>query len=217
MNTLELLNSYKDGNISTDQLRQHLAGQHQDENRRRPLSEGQKGLWMLWKSAPDSWAYNVPVCFKTENRLDTALFQRACTTVFAQHRLLNNEIEEIDGVPWQFINQQRPIRVDIQDLSALDEPAVIAEVQHEARRPFQLINGPLARVSLFELGGQSSIVLFTFHHIIFDGGSAVTLLEALARAYGALSRGETPICPSLVPGFYDFVDEERQLLDGEEG
>ncbi|MCK9395482.1 MAG: SDR family NAD(P)-dependent oxidoreductase [Methylobacter sp.] len=43
-----------------------------------PLSEGQKGLWLLHQFAPQMSAYNIPVALRFSAGLDVGLFRQAC-------------------------------------------------------------------------------------------------------------------------------------------
>ena len=68
MNPREILLAFKAGTLSKDEVRAKLRAL-QKPLQRRPLSEGQRGLWALQRMAPEMSAYNVPLCFRI--RADT--------------------------------------------------------------------------------------------------------------------------------------------------
>ncbi|HYN21075.1 MAG TPA: amino acid adenylation domain-containing protein, partial [Thermoanaerobaculia bacterium] len=87
--------------------------------------------------------------------------------------------------------------------------------QNEARRPFDLLQGPLFHSTLLVLGETGHRLLVTLHHMICDGWS----LEILAREVGALYRQE-PL-PALSFQYADYADWQRrwpgEILDEQLG
>ncbi|CAM5356635.1 Amino acid adenylation domain-containing protein OS=Streptomyces microflavus OX=1919 GN=Smic_82470 PE=4 SV=1 [Streptomyces microflavus] len=63
-----------------------------------PLSEGQRGLWALAKMEPETYAYNVPVCFSFAD-VDTAALQAAFRDTLSRHPLLSAAVRETDDGP----------------------------------------------------------------------------------------------------------------------
>ncbi|MBV9108645.1 MAG: amino acid adenylation domain-containing protein, partial [Gemmatimonadetes bacterium] len=84
----------------------------------------------------------------------------------------------------------------------------------EAARPFDLEQGPLARVHLYRLDADHHVLLLNLHHVITDGWSTGVLLRDLAALYGAFSRGEPS--PPSAPGlqYADYSAWQREHLSG---
>ena len=62
MNKKEILIAYKNGEFSKIEAYEKLRNLKENIFES-PLSEGQKGLWMLHHINPDMYAYNLPLCF----------------------------------------------------------------------------------------------------------------------------------------------------------
>ena len=81
------------------------------------------------------------------------------------------------------------------NLRALPEVERETEVQRlvveEARRPFDLAQGPLLRASVLQLADDEQVGLLTMHHIVSDGWSAGILIREMAALYQAF-------CPESV-------------------
>ncbi|MEM9154354.1 MAG: amino acid adenylation domain-containing protein [Cyanobacteria bacterium P01_F01_bin.33] len=87
----------------------------------------------------------------------------------------------------------------------------------EARRPFDLENGPVMRVRIFSRSATDHVLLLAVHHVAVDLWSITILLDELRFAYAAYSAGESPVLPELDLQYADFANKQAQLLDGETG
>jgi amino acid adenylation domain-containing protein len=105
------------------------------------------------------------------------------------------------------------------DLRNLPEPEREAEAQQlateEARRPFDLAQGPLLRAILLRLDKEEHVLLLTMHHIVSDGWSMGILFRELSALYGAFSVGKPSPLPELPIQYADFAVWQRQWLQGE--
>ncbi|WP_406346326.1 amino acid adenylation domain-containing protein [Streptomyces sp. NBC_00648] len=215
MNEDQILAGFKAGTLSADdvlafyeELQRHAA--------ERPLSEGQKGLWLLHRLRPDADVYNVPVCFRTDAPLDVDRLRRAFALVVAAHGQLSSAVTEQDGVPYLVARPDRPVHFRHERVPGLSEDALLAEVRRAAKTPFDLASDPLARAYVYETDAPGAVVLLVFHHLVFDGASTPLFLRDLASAYETLGRGADWTSPT--PDVYDeFVRWEQSFLDGPEG
>jgi len=177
-----------------------------------PLSFAQQRLWFLDRLEGAGATYNLPVALRVDGRLDVDLLQRGLEEIVARHDSLRTTFVIIDGTPRQVIDQGRPFRLAVVDLSGLEaEPArhhakLIAN--REAFTPFDLERGPLLRVTY--LRGDEQALLITMHHIIADGWSVNVFINEIATLYGGDATLPTP---ELQYG--DFAHWQRQWLQGE--
>ncbi|WP_316187516.1 MULTISPECIES: condensation domain-containing protein, partial [unclassified Bradyrhizobium] len=145
--TSRLLFAYRDGKISrSDVLRSlyEIGGRY----RRSPLSEGQKGLWWLQKTSASSSVYNIALCSRLDGRVESGLLEQALSLVVKRHPVLTGVICEENGVPYQQSRPGRRLSLAQEDISALDDEAVIPYLKELAKAPFLLAEGPLLRAHL---------------------------------------------------------------------
>ncbi|MFP5285119.1 MAG: condensation domain-containing protein, partial [Thermoanaerobaculia bacterium] len=177
-------------------------------------SFAQERLWVLHQMVPDSPLYNVFQALDLSGPLDEAALERAFSEAARRHETLRTRFEIVRGRPMQVVEPHRPRPLPVVDLRGLP-PALRQEeadrlVREEARRPFDLLRGPLLRLALLRLGGSSRLLL-NLHHVLCDGWS----LDVLAREVAALYRGRT--LPELPFQYADYADWQRrwpaELLD----
>lgn len=207
-----LIADYRAGKVTEsevgDLLRRLRAGARTYE-----LSEGQRGLWALQKAYPQMTAYNVPLCFRVSG-LDEAVFERACRAVLRQHPVLSTVLGREGDRPVQSVDPGRELDYAHVDLRALPEAGASAAVEAEHKRPFAMEGEPLLRIRVFARPADSSIVLVSAHHIVFDGSSARLLAQALFDTYETLLAGGEPDAARAGADFEAFVREERATLPG---
>ena len=87
--------------------------------------------------------------------------------------------------------------------------------EKEARRPFDLAEGPNFRFDTLPAVPTEHVLLIVVHHIAFDGWSIGLLLQELATLYTAYSEGGTSPLPEPPIRYSDFACDQRQRLSGE--
>src|SRR5205085_11162105 len=83
-----------------------------------------------------------------------------------------------------------------------------------ARQPFELMRGPLLRVTLLRLDEHEHTLLFTMHHIVGDGWSLDVLTNDLAALYEARRQNIVASLPALPVQYSDFALWQREWLQG---
>ncbi|MFJ6208614.1 amino acid adenylation domain-containing protein [Lysinibacillus sp. NPDC092081] len=195
----------------TGDINTKIEPQEISENRY-PLSEGQKGLWMLEKMSPNMTAYNVPICFHVYQKIDLEKFKQAYSFVLEQHPILNSNIRTEKGIPYQFINSTQPVLFRHEDISTIETHNILPYLKEKVREPFSLENGPLIRMHLFSKTQQEHIVLINVNHIIFDGSSVVPFLTTLLNAYKNITEGIEPTKQASTINYNEFVKWQQEML-----
>src|SRR5436853_1748109 len=117
-----------------------------------PLSFAQQRLWFLDQLQPGSPAYNMPAAVYLTGVLDLAALQRSLSAIMCRHDVLRTTFVTLDGQPVQVVAPARAIALPLVDLQVLPEPeredASRQLAAAEARRPFDLLRGPLLRATL---------------------------------------------------------------------
>ena len=181
---------------------------------RSPLSDGQRGLWVLQKLAPEMSAYNIPLCYRTRQPLNVEAFAEACRLILKRHAVLADAIREEDGVPYRSAAATAAPFLYREDVSGIADEALLSVLRQKAKQPFALESGPLLRVHLLERSREETIVLLVIHHIAFDIGSMLPFMRELMASYRALARGERPALEAAPASYADFVAWERSMMSG---
>jgi amino acid adenylation domain-containing protein len=186
-----------------------------------PLSFAQQQLWLLAQFVPDIPVYNEPLTIRLGGPIDIVVLEKSFNELLSRHEALRTTfITGKDGQPIQIISSTITWNLPVVDLSKFPastrEDEYIQLATQEAKRPFDLINGPLFRAMLLRLDETDYRLCLTLHHIIFDGVSLYNVLfPELATLYQAFTNREPSPLPELTIQYADYVLWQRQWLQGE--
>jgi len=184
-----------------------------------PLSFAQQRLWFLDQLEPGSPLYNIPSAVRLTGRLDVVALERSLSEIVRRHEVLRTTFAAENGRPVQVIAPELTMTLPVVDLRDLPDAEREAEARRlateEARRPYDLTEGPLLRVTLLRLDGDEYVALLTMHHIASDGWSMGVLIGEIAALYDAFSTGKPSPLPELPIQYVDFAQWQRQWLQGE--
>ena len=184
------------------------------------LSFAQERLWFLAALEPESRAYNSGKAYHLKGPLNVVALQKSFEEILRRHEALRTTFASHDGSPVQVIAPHGPLKLPIIDLTIIpreqraEEAMLWAEA--EFRVPFDLTTGPLMRATLLRLDEQEHLLVFTVHHIVYDGWSADVLGRELSAFYDAISLGRAPDWPDLPIQYADCAAWQRQRLTGEQ-
>jgi amino acid adenylation domain-containing protein/thioester reductase-like protein len=182
-----------------------------------PLSFAQQRMWFLAQLEATS-SYNLPLAVRLEGKLNTKALEQAIDTIVLRHESLRTTFASVDGKPRQVITAISKVRLLVMNLQQVQanqrESCVHQLASEEARRPFDLVEGPLLRVSLLLLAPEDQVLLLTMHHIISDTWSLGIFVSELVELYQAFVRGESPLLPELPIQYADFACCQHQWLQG---
>ncbi|WP_437620402.1 non-ribosomal peptide synthase/polyketide synthase [Sorangium sp. So ce1151] len=167
-----------------------------------PLTEEQQALWFLHQLAPDSPAYTIARAARLGAGVDLAALRRAFDRLVERHAALRTTFGIRDGVPFQAVRERGACDFLVERGEALDEASLSARMAEEARRPFDLSNGPLIKVRVWPLPGGEHALLFAIHHIVADLWSIAVLVRELGALYTAEREGRAAALPPA-PAFLD--------------
>ena len=183
---------------------------------RLPLSFAQQRLWFIDQLEPGSAFYNIPAAVRLIGQLDIAALEMTFTEVVRRHEALRTSFVSVDGEPVQVINAPTAVRMEVTDLSALDEEEREATArrmaEEEAQKAFDLRDGLLLRGQILRMSESEHVMLFTMHHIASDGWSRGVLVKEVAALYEAYSQGLPSPLPELWIQYADFAHWQRTWL-----
>ena len=212
---------------SVVQLAPHLRGAHkpriplvrQDRPERIPLSNSQQRLWFIDQLEGSSAQYNLPEALRLRGELDVPALRQSIQAIVQRHETLRTHFAYADGTPFQIIAPELKVELPIEDLSTLPESEqqtrVLAALNQEFERPFDLSRGPLFRMRLFKLGERDYIFLRTLHHIISDGWSQAVFNNEFMQLYEAFHKGEANPLQPLAVQYADYAIWQRRWLTEE--
>ncbi len=181
-----------------------------------PLSFAQARLWFFSQLESESAAYNMPEPLRLIGELNVGAMERAIAEIIRRHEGLRTSFELVDDAPVQKITTVKFTLSPPIDLQSLSESAQSQRLKElaltEARRPFELSQAPLFRVTLIRLADRSHVLLLTMHHIISDGWSMNILVRELAALYQSYCANQPSTLPELPIQYADFASWQREWL-----
>ncbi|MFJ6866182.1 non-ribosomal peptide synthetase [Streptomyces termitum] len=177
-----------------------------------PTSSAQQRLWFLQERHPDGLAYTVTEAVRLRGPLDTGALRDALAAVVARHDQLRAVFDARGGELTQRV------------VPAAEHPFVLARhtvapggvadwLAAETAVPFDLSKGPLFRMSLLELGGDTWVLALVVHHIVTDGWSAELFFREAESAYRRLVEGAEPRWDRPAGDYREAVAGERRRLE----
>jgi amino acid adenylation domain-containing protein len=189
-------------------------------SRDQPLraSFAQQRLWFLDQLEPGNASYNVPAAVRLSGNLDLALLEQALQEVVRRQESLRTTFKATDGIPYQVIATEMPLRLTVEDFSHVPaddrESQAMARLRQEAARPFDLARDPLVRGHIVRLADREHIALVNMHHIISDLWSIGVLIREVAAIYDALRDDRPAALPAPTIQYADFSAWQRNWLHG---
>ncbi len=182
-----------------------------------PLSSGQQALWLLDRMAPGSATCSITRAARVRGPVDAPALERTLRRLQQRHPCLRAVFPVRAGQPVQRTLEVPPLCFSLEDASDWSDQCLLGRLTHESQRLFDLEHGPLLRVTLFMLGPQDSVLLFSVHHLVADFWSIAVLLDELGVLYSAECLGEPATLPDLPARYSDYVRWQEDLVAGPEG
>lgn len=185
-----------------------------------PVSFAQQRFWFFDQLVPGNVLYNtVAISLRIMGPLSVPTLEQCLQELVHRHEILRTTFHFVDGNPVQTICSPQPVNMIVLDLQAVPAPEREREAREsiaaDARRPFDLSQGPLFRVHLMQTGPEEHLFFLTMHHIITDHWSNGVLIGEIVALYNAFLVGEPSPLPELPIQYADFALWQRKWLQGE--
>ena len=180
-----------------------------------PTSLGQQRFWTLEQKSQSTSVLNIAVRFLLEGSLEPEFVKRSFNQIIARHEVLRTTFARVEDRPMQIISPVLTIDVPLIDVRCLEshrrEPEVDRLCLEEARKLFDLVNGPLLRVTLVRKAEKQYLLLLTVHHAIADYWSIGLMISEFATLYEAhVNRSEASFPELRIQVHGDFAIWERE-------
>lgn len=174
-----------------------------------PLSPAQERMWRADQGRPGCPALNGSFRFALEGAVDPNVLERSLNEIVRRHEILRATFQIRDGNLAQVIAPALRFPLNITDLRELPSAERAKELDRictlEARKSFDLANGPLVRFGLLRTDDLRYVLMVTIHHIVCDGWSLGLIMEELTQIYPALLENRPSPLPELPIQFADYV------------
>jgi len=151
-----------------------------------PSTEAQREVFsasLMGKEA--SCAYNESVSLSLSGDLDRPALDRALIDLVARHEGLRSVLNA-DGLR-TIVFEQLSLHIEFTDLGRKNEKERARDLDAIAAKdtttPFDLLNGPLFRVHLIDLGNGEHLLRLTGHHVVCDGWSLGIIMADISKLY----------------------------------
>lgn len=172
-----------------------------------PISLAQQRLWFIASTDPDNANYNIPGLFRITGELATPDLEAALTALIERHEMLRCRITG-SAMPRMELTQDWALPLDVVDASGatFTDAQARSQARDFLRLPFALTRAPLWRALLIRCAEDTSYLVVSFHHVVFDGWS----LKVFIRELLALLAGQE--LPPLDWQYPDYALWQRRCV-----
>lgn len=176
----------------------------------------QRHLWLVHNAVGDPSFLNIATGIDIHGPLELEALIRALATLGTRHPILKARLTKTDRELWLEANTDQELAPVVYDFSDAGDVAArqrsLAAMHDDARRPFDLAEGPCCRLRIARLGIEHHHVMIVLHHVIGDEWSLRELKHDLAMAYADEVHGRPATCPQPALTFFDYAAWERECL-----
>lgn len=174
-----------------------------------PVSDGQYRLWVLSQNQDQNLAYNIHGEFTINNVTQVEKLKDSIYAVINRHEslrtvFLSNTEGEVRQrvIPFSEFNFTIEVENFVENENV--QVAIKQKIANDLKLEFDLENGPLVRIRLFQIAEADYIFYYNMHHIISDGWSMGILYRDVLAFYKGDISGVLPALPQLNIQYKDF-------------
>ncbi|OEK07405.1 hypothetical protein A8C32_18400 [Flavivirga aquatica] len=177
-----------------------------------PLSPLQEGLLFHSLYHEDPSAYVVQFQCDLVGYFSTSSFLKSWSHLMEQHTILRTAIftDHLE-IPVQCVYKKLEAPISVLDYRHFSKETLSSEITafiEEDKQTFQLDKGPLFKISLLKLEDNRTRMVFTNHHILWDGWSFAKLMTNFMEYYQLLENKAS--LPSI--NMDNYGDHIRHLM-----
>lgn len=182
------------------------------------MSASQLRMWFQYRIDGPNPVNNIPFAARLTGPCDADAFVAAVGDVVTRHEVLRTTYREIDGVPYQIVNESgsEEAPVSVRRARGDDEAWLNAELDSERRHIFDLEGALPIRAAVLSTP-DAHVVSLVVHHIAADHWSAMVLFNDLLVAYRSRRAGQSPAFAPLNVQYADYAAWQAALLADTDG
>ncbi len=181
-----------------------------------PLSYSQERMWLIQSLDPENTAYNMAFAVRIIGPLAPDALARALKILIERHEILRTTIRLVDDRPVQEVRPWTGPALAFVDCQAQGESGAIRAAEIEAKRPFDLAQGPVIRAALYRTGPEAYLLAMVLHHIAGDQWSMGVLGRELAQLYNGMHRDAPSTLAPLAIRYRDYAIWQRDAANAPE-
>ncbi len=192
---------------------------YERKNNQALSSYAQQRLWFIDQMEGGSSHYNMPSAMRIYGDFKADVAEKAFAEIINRHETLRTVFINSEDIPLQLIIEDFDFsikRIDLSHLSPEQQECTLQQsIARDANKVFDLTEDLMIRVSYYQLGSDTGVLLFNMHHIASDGWSMGILVDEFCQLYEALLQGLSIDLPPLSIQYADYAHWQRQYLTGD--
>lgn len=172
-------------------------------------SPTQRRIWFLHQLEGANAAYNIPMEYLVTGNFNLTAFNRAIQYITERHEALRSCIRPYQDIPYYYVEKKISIIPEIIELNQLSDAEKEAELSRFRKEfnlfLFDLSQAPLFRIAIVKRNTDTHVLLFNFHHLIFDNWSAGVFIKELNEAYEKYIINSEPSLPPPQFQYSDYI------------
>lgn len=182
-----------------------------------PLAYTQGAIWMLYKFAPNSPAYNTTFACTLATNMDETAVRQAFHALLVRHPVLRSTFTDTEHGPRQRVWNHIAMPLQIVDGSGWDETELQRQLDQEADAPFDLHTEPCLRVKIIKNSIQGDILIATIQHVGADLWALLVVAQDIKTFYEKAARGEPLSVQPAAATYRQHVEWQQSFMDSARG
>ncbi|MFH7014636.1 amino acid adenylation domain-containing protein [Flavobacterium sp. FlaQc-47] len=184
------------------------------------LSPVQEGIlfhstYLYNTESKENTTYHTQFDVTFSSKLDVSMFKKAWQYVINNHTILRTGfIYDKVNIPIQFVNKEVavPLRfIDLTNSTDQEKQTTFKTLKDQDRfEDFSFTNPPLMRITIAKFGEESFKMIWTKHHVLWDGWSGQVIIQEVIKAYTNLMHG-VPLEAQIEDKYEDFINYIKSI------
>ncbi|PSM55313.1 condensation domain-containing protein [Clostridium sp. MF28] len=177
-----------------------------------PMSAEQERMWYMYNLNPDT-SYNLQFYIALRGEVDLGIIYKTIRTIINCHDTLRMKVNyKNDNLGCSVFEDMEPDikMINLSGTYLEKEIEVTSIAQQDMKKVFDLINEFPLRMSILRYDEENYKVIFTTHHIYFDGWSVGVFINEFKKYYLQFEKNENTKTERLNCQFGDFVSYQNK-------